>query len=243
MSPPPMPGSGTGYLYMYGYDRRKSATTFGDFIQKSNVAAGEAITDTLTAYGQAADTFYFRLSSTQIFNYSFSYAMVDTSTNDVEPNNTFDEVISINQKQIAAGHIGYLYNGTSDQYDYYRTVLPVDGTLKVYVKATNTSGGTGYLYMYGYDRRKSAYTIGDFIQKSNVAAGEAIIDTLTANGRAADTFYFRLSSTQAFSYSFSYEMVDTSTNDAEPNDAFDEAVAIDHKQKRGAHWLFIQWHR
>ncbi len=173
------------------------------------------------------------------FSYSFSYEMVDTSTNDAEPNDVFDEAITIEHKQTKAGHIGYLYNGTGDQYDYYRTVLPVDGTLKVYVKATNSSGGTGYLYMYGYDRRKSSYTIGDFIQKSNVAAGEVIIDTLTAYGRAADTFYFRLSSTQAFSYSFSYEMVDTSTNDAEPNDSFSDATPIAHKETKYGHTNYL----
>ena len=226
-----------GYLYMYGYDRRKaSGTIFGEYIQTTSAPAGTNVSDTITVYGRAADTFYFRLTSSQSFSYGFSYQMVDTSANDAEPDNNFDETIQIAHKETKEGHIGYLYNGTSDNYDYYKTTLPTDGTLKVYVKGTNTSGISGYLYLDGYDRRKASGTIfSEYINSTSTAAGVIIYDTILAYGRAADTFYFRVRSSNAFSYSLSYEMIDTSAVDAEPNDSYGQSISISHREIREGH--------
>ena len=164
------------------------------------------------------------MQSTAAFSYSFKYEVVDTSENDAEPNNTFEEALPINQLEEKVGHIGYAQNGSSDAFDYYKAILPDDGTLKVYVTGKNRGGGAGYLYMYGYDRRRAnGQFFGEYIRSSNTAAGATITDTIIINCRAADTIYFRVQSTQAFSYQFHYDWQGTTSNDAEPNNAFSTA--------------------
>ena len=230
-----------GYLYMYGYDRRKAnGQAISDYITNSNTHAGATIKDTITVYGRAADTFYFRLQSSQAFSYSLRYEMVDTSPNDAEPNDAFEASVPINHLQEKVGHIGYRFNGTDDAYDYYKTALPKDGTLKIYVKGTNNNGSGGYLYMYGYDRRKaSGQVFASYIVNSNTPAGATIYDTITVHSRASDTFYFRVQSSGAFSYSLKYDIVDTSENDTEPNNTFEQALPIDHQQTKKGHISYL----
>ncbi len=226
-----------GYLYFRGYDRRKgNGQVFEKYIpNNANLAPGNVVFDTLTVYGRAADTFYFRFEASQAFSYNLSYDIVDTSENDIEPNGTFEEALNINQLQEKKGHINY--NGVSDPYDYYKTVLPKDGTLKIYVKGTNAGGANGYLYFRGYDRRKGN---GQVFEKyipnnANLAPGNVIFDTITVYGRAADTFYFRFEASQAFSYNLSYDIVDTSENDKEPNGTFEEALHINQLEEKKGH--------
>ncbi|MCY7423224.1 MAG: T9SS type A sorting domain-containing protein [Chitinophagaceae bacterium] len=235
-------GTANGYLYMYGYDRGKAnGQVVGTYIQSSSITPGTSIRDTISLYGRAADTFYIRLQTSQTFSYSISYNMVDTSLNDAEPNNTFEGALSINHLEEKSGHIGYLSNGTNDTYDYYKTILPYDGTLKIIVRGTNNGAGNGYLYMYGFDRLKeSGQVFSKYISSSNTPKGAAIFDTITVYGRAADTFYYRILSSQAFSYSFKYEMVDTSENDAEPNNTFEEALAINTGQEKKGHIGYLK---
>ncbi len=235
-------GANTGYLLMNGYDRRKAnGQMFSEFIKSPNTVAGATIFDTILLKGRSADTFYFRLQSTQAFSYSFSYQMVDTSQNDIEPNNTFESALAIDYLEEKKGHINYLANGAADAFDYYKAVLPTDGSLKVYVKGTNNSASTGYLYMFGYDRRKAnGQILSAFIKSPNTAAGATIYDTLTVYGREADTVYFRLLATQAFNYSFTYEIVDTSKNDTEPNNLFADALSINRSQEKEGHIGYVK---
>lgn len=150
--------SSAGYLYLYGYDRRKgSGQVLAQYLgNTSNVAAGDTIYDVISVYGRAADTFYFRLETSVVFNYSITYNITNVSTNDVEPNNSFAQALTIGQLQQKEGHIGYIKNGAADADDFYMTRLPVDGTLQILVSGTNRSGASGYLYMYAYDRRQGS---------------------------------------------------------------------------------------
>ncbi len=52
---------------------------------------------------------------------------------ETEPNNTFETANAIGMGSALSGTV----NQSGDQYDYFRTILPKDGTLKVYVTATN----------------------------------------------------------------------------------------------------------
>ncbi len=230
----------TGYLYLNGYDRRKSTAQIGAYIGNSSaIAAGATIAQTITLHGQASDTFYFRFYSNRSFNYQFYYVMQDQSPNDAEPNNSFATALPINIGETKKGHTNYEANGsTYDPDDYYQTILPVDGTLKVYVKGINRSGTNSYLYMTGYDRRKSTTQFGEYITAtSNVPAGATIYDTITLHGQAADTFYFRLyaANNKAFEYEFRYEIVDQSPNDIEPNNNFATALPINMGETKRGH--------
>ena len=165
--------SGTnGYLYMYGYDRRKSSgQVMAKYIaNNSGLAAGITIYDTINITCRAADTFYFRIESAGAFNYSLSYEITNTSPNDTEPNNSFEVTQSARLDSVYNGHIGYLNNGGQDTDDYFKTLLPGRGVVKVIVEGTNTSGSNGYLYLYGYDKRKgNGQIFAKYINSSNIA--------------------------------------------------------------------------
>ncbi|HEX8332141.1 MAG TPA: hypothetical protein VF622_05935 [Segetibacter sp.] len=237
--------SGTnGYLYLTGWDRRKgSGQIFGRYISgSSNIATGATVYDTITLYGRAADSFYFRMESTGAWSYSIGYDVIDTSANDTEPNNTFEEGTNISQHEEKTGHISYAKNGGVDAYDYYKTMLGVDGTLKIYVKGTNNSGTNSYLYTNGWDRRKSSgHIFGRYISgSSNVAAGATVYDTITLHGRAADSFYFRFEAPGAWSYSFKYDIIDSSENDIEPNNTYEASIAINQLEIKKGHINYIK---
>ncbi|HEY0041739.1 MAG TPA: hypothetical protein VGB71_13800, partial [Flavisolibacter sp.] len=222
-------GSGTGWLHLAVYDRRKTGSIASEYIDNTTIVAGASISDTITIYGLAADTVYFRLyTNGQPFDYSLRYDLTDLTPNDTEPNSTFADALPVAIGETKRGHVEYFANGdTYDPTDYYRAVLPADGTLKIYVEATNQSGGTGWLHLTGYDRRRTTSIFGDYVDNTAVPRGGTIRDTFTVYGRAADTTYIRLyTNGQAFSYKIRYEIVDTSTNDVEPNNTFATALPL-----------------
>jgi non-canonical (house-cleaning) NTP pyrophosphatase len=188
-------------------------------------------------YGRAQDSFYFKFESASAFQYSFKYDILDTSLNDPEPNNQFSEATPIIKLEEKKGHIRYASNGSFDVYDYYKTALPYDGTMIIYVKATNQGGATSYLYLYGFDGRKlPGQVLNRYISNtSNVAAGQTIYDTIYIHGRATDSFYFRFESSAAYKYSFKFNVVDSSRNDIEPNNLIDEAVPVAKLEQKYGH--------
>jgi hypothetical protein len=229
-----------GYMYMRIYDRRQG---LGEFFQKyvantSGLLPGQTLYDTIYLCGRAADTLYTRFEHGGAFQYEFSYEVIDTSANDIESNNSFATAISHNENEVKKGHIKYYSNGGADDYDYYKTVLPQDGTVKVMVKVTNTSCANGqWFYLRFYDRRQGS---GEFYQKyiannSNIAAGQTIYDTIYLCSRAADTMYIRYEASNPFKYEFSYQMVDTSANDVEPNNSFAQATGVGSNQLKKGH--------
>ncbi len=220
----------SGYLYLYAYDSRKgSGQIFANFIgKKSNVLHNETVYDTILLHGRAADTIYFKVASAGAFSYNLQYDLTDTSQNDVEPNNTYAQSISINYLEEKHGHIGYQKGGVSDATDYYRTILPHNGTLKILVQGQNRSGASSYLYMYAYDSRQgSGQIMAKYLaNNADIKADLTIYDTIYLYGRAADTAYFAIASPSAWSYSFKYDLKDTGDNDLEPNDDFITALPI-----------------
>jgi len=218
---------GVGYINFKVYDKRQAGGQIF-FKQTAATTFGQTIYDTITLCGLASDTFYIHFQSFQNFIYSFKYQMIDTSANDMESNNNFATAISHNENELKKGHLGYR-SSDYDNYDYYRTVLPKDGTLKMMVKITNMSCNSGqWVYLRVYDRRQA---IGEFYQKyignnANILPGQTIYDTIYLCGRAADTLYTRFEEYGGFQYEFSYQMIDTSANDVEPNNSF--ATAIPH---------------
>ena len=232
------------YMYARFYDRRQGN---GEFYQKyipnsASVPAGATIYDTITICNRAADTMYMRLEATNPFQYEIKYEVKDTSANDIEPNNSFAAAININENQTKVGHIKYYSNGGSDDYDYYKTILPKDGTVKVYIKAKNTSCANGqYMFTRFYDRRQGN---GEFYQKyvpssASVPAGNIIYDTITLCNRAADTMYIRFEAPNPFQYEIKYEVVDTSANDIEPNNSFTQATAVGSAQIKKGHIKYM----
>jgi hypothetical protein len=232
-------------LFMRGYDKRQGAGLI--FTQRiagnTNVLPNQTITDTFYVYSRAADSFYFRLSSEpyyggliDAFSYKISYQIVDPPhANDAEPNGDFASALSISESQLKTGHIGYAKNGGQDDADFYKTLLPRDGTIKIMVQATN-NGNTAQneqLFVRGYDKRQgSGLLIAQRIAgNTNVLPNQTITDTFYVYSQAADSLYFRVSSEpyyggsiDAFSYKISYQIIDPiHANDTEPNGDFSTA--------------------
>jgi len=218
----------TSHLYLYGYDGRKNAgQILAKFISNnSNILAGKTIYDTIYLRGRAIDSFYFRFESGSSFQYSFSYDVLDSSRNDFEPNNTIQEATFVNKLEEKFGHLYYASNGLIDNSDYYKTFLQQDGTVKIYVKATNLSSVNSYLYLYLFDGRKlSGQISAKYISNnSNITPGQTIYDTISIYARGVDSLYFRLDASAAYKYSFKYDLIDQSINDLEPNNSFANAT-------------------
>ena len=223
------------YLYAHFYDRRKE---FGDLYQKYiayGISAGATAYDTIVFCGRAADTFYVRYEASTAFNYQFKYQMVDTSANDVEPNGSFAQATPINILENKYGHIRYNANGGTDTYDFYKTKLPTDGTLKIISQVTNTNCANGqYVYLRVYDKLQNQL-LGKYVGSSSVAAGQTVFDTAFICGTASDSIYFLIEATNSFAYQLKYDVIDTSENDAEPNNNFAQALNINILETKKGH--------
>ncbi|WP_162944801.1 PKD domain-containing protein [Flavisolibacter nicotianae] len=232
-------GNSNGYLYINGYDQRQANGSLFTRSVGGYLAAGQSAIDSVDLYCSAAgDTIYFRATQQyQCFNYILRYAIINPSSDvDLEPNNDFAHAVSLNEGDSAAGHVGYVSAGTvADPYDYYKTVLPSDGAVRIYVEATNTGNSNGYLYINGYDQRQAN---GSLFSKSiggYLAAGQSAIDSVDVYCRSAnDTFYFQLSQQyQCFGYKISYKMIHVDNTlaitDLEPNNT--QATAISFAEK------------
>lgn len=107
---------------------------------------------------------------------------------------------------------------------FYKTLLPVHGTMKIVVNARNSGSTDGYLKAEVYDSRQSDLLLSKNVQKTDVAPGENIADTLTISCRAIETIFLKVSTTAEFSFELYYEMEDAAGSEPESNDSPETAV-------------------
>ncbi len=213
-------GSALSDFYAYAYNSAQSQIGY-NYLNDQPLGLGA--TDTLIISCRAQETIYFMFNSTGCFSYSFMYEIIQSGTNDVEPNNTFAEATLISPQTVVPGRIGYTGTAT-DSYDNFKSYLPNGGTLKLYITPTNTSGSAlsdFYTYVYNSAQGQIGYK---YLYDRPIGLGAT--DTLTLHCREQDTTYFRFNSSGCFSYTFSYEVISSGTNDAEPNNTFAEATLI-----------------
>jgi hypothetical protein len=209
-------GSQTSYLGMYGYDKRKGeGRLFGYYIQSSSTQPGNTVADTFTFRGRAADTFYFRIVSTGHYNYKFKYNIEDTSQNDLEPNDNFEQAIPVLQNERKQGHIGYIYTETTgigtpsyttDEYDFYKTSINHRGKLQIIISAK-----LQYAYP-GYAGRNFNIEVYDKRQETGALTSErfrdsTVLDTISISCFDADVIYFRINSIGVYNYEISYNFL------------------------------------
>jgi len=140
-------GSGNSWLYLtvFGGNRGQLITRY--ISGTTSITAGATVYDTITLYGRAVDSVFFKFESSGTFSYELKYDVVHTSTNDAEPNSSYSSAILLPQGGTKMGHIKYAANGVTDDVDFYRTKTTIDGTLKIYISATNRNGANGWLYL------------------------------------------------------------------------------------------------
>lgn len=190
----------------------------------------DVFTDSLKVYSRAMDTVYFLAyhSGSSSFAYEISFEVQDQSDQDAEPNGEMREAILMDHNQTVAGHIGYTANAVTDRYDYYKTMLPVDGTITVYIEGTNTGGGAGSFDFFVYDQGQRQIAVKRGVGNDKAALGESFKDTIEIASRAADTIYFLVyqGSGRSNTYKIRYLMPDALKGDPEPNNTFNEAAPV-----------------
>jgi uncharacterized protein YegP (UPF0339 family) len=172
--------------------------------------------------GMAAGTYYVRVSYYSTAYYG-SYTLSNTITpteyvNDLEPNGTYLEALTLPENDSVYGHIGHRYDdNTYDALDWYQLTTTNDGTITVVLE--NNTGQYHTVTLYDSNGTTSL--------GSNSAYGT---QTVITDGLAAGTYYVRVSyySTAYFS---GYKLSNTVTppmeaNDAEPNGSIAEAVPM-----------------
>jgi hypothetical protein len=210
----------TAYIYDGNERLLRSSGTF-------NVAADGSRTDTLFATGRAQDDIYVRLYTTFCFGYSLRVDLLEPETGtDEEPNDDFASAAPIAHQSVTEGRVGFTAGAGQDRDDYFRAVLPDDGTVKLTITYINESGNAGAdATAYIYDGDGTLLTsLNNFNQPTDVERTQ----TLYAYGQARDTVYFRLYSTFSFGYRISYELLPPPTApDPESNNTLATASAID----------------
>lgn len=199
---------------------------------ESSPLCNELKTDSLKIRSFSAGTYYLRLRTDNNYDvhpgkisYSIRYDLVDSTGNiDVEPNGTTATAIPITAGQVKKGHVQFLKDAVSyDIRDYYKTVFPADGSIRVYLKTTYRAPDGGpslQLNSSGFFGASSPNPPLNYFQADSV-----YLDTLNICGTGGGDLYFEFTSSVPYEYEFWYEIIDTSTsdNDIEPNNSFAEA--------------------
>ncbi len=138
-----------------------------------------------------------------------SYAQPET-----EPNNTLADADISTEMATFSGSLN-----ASDLTDYFYTVLPDDGTVKLKFNYQGTDPGNGTdMLVTVYN--KVGTQIGTF-SRNNLPNGTSYTDSIMVYCRAADTIYFRFfifTGSGSMSYDASYSLDVPGPNDPEPND-------------------------
>jgi hypothetical protein len=212
--------SGSTGSDLYSYIYNKGGGLIGSSA-KVNQPLGMS-TDSISINCRAKDTVYFRIAASGCFSYKIYYEMDVPTPTDSSGNDAFASAQAVSFGDTTYGRIGYTSTST-DQNDYFLTVLPDDGTLEYIVEYTNTSGSTGSDY-YTYIYNKGGGLIASS-SKVNQALG-AHVDTILVHCRAADTVYLRTTSSGCFSYKFYQNVLISGAADVEPNNTAATADSI-----------------
>ncbi|MEI2737772.1 MAG: hypothetical protein V9F01_03195 [Chitinophagaceae bacterium] len=211
----------TDILDKYGNDLSFSR----ELLFWDNPVCNQLMSDTVKIRGFSADTFYLRLrtdgGSGGKVSYNIKYELVDSTGNvDPEPNGTTATAIPIVPGQVKTGNVSFIKDALSiDTRDYYKTVFPADGSLKVYLKTTYR----GELCCAALQFISEGFNGATAIPPNFFIADSVYYDTLTICGTAGGDVYFQLKSLDApIEYEFRFEITDTSStdNDIEPNNSF-----------------------
>ncbi|MFB2119440.1 T9SS type A sorting domain-containing protein [Parapedobacter sp. 2B3] len=250
-----LPASGTINVYLAGTHTGGSAGTFtfyaydksGRQIATQQVAGGsvnegDSVLDTVQIVSRDADSVYFLIyeGSSRSFSYELSYEVLDQHYREAEPNDGFPQAIIVNEGDSIRGQIGYVANGATDRNDYYKTGLPDDGTVKIYIEGLHTGGSDGSFSFYAYDKSRRQIATKSALGES-VSKGGVVHDTIEIHSRAADTLYFQVyqGANRSFAYEMRYEVVDRSANDLGPNDVFQQAADLLENEAANGHIGYV----
>jgi len=150
--------------------------------------------------------------------------------NDNEPNDKYEQAVTIVNNGQNTGHLGYFSNGSTDNDDWYKITLPNDGQLKVWGDMDPTLD----LSIEIYDVNGTSY-IGD--RYCNTETG--IPDSTRHTHLKAGTYFIKTWNAQGYgSYTLKNKFIPTGIpngNDSEPNDKYEQAITIVNNGQNTGH--------
>ncbi|MCX7798116.1 MAG: pre-peptidase C-terminal domain-containing protein [Melioribacter sp.] len=139
---------------------------------------------------------------------------------DPEPNDTFENALLLNLNSEATGHIGYYKAGNTDQEDWWKVVIPYNGSLKV---RTESDSAEIDLYIYDVDGKS-------IIARYDISTG--LIEEAHFNNLMPGTYYIRV---YLYSKHGGYRIINeykqtsiegVTLNDYEKNDTYNLAIKL-----------------
>ncbi|WP_153797326.1 T9SS type A sorting domain-containing protein [Foetidibacter luteolus] len=200
------------YMWIYLYDRN------GTTLLNSSYSSSKF---TQTTDGLAAGTYLVKINSYYPADTS-SYILADTlrspaQANDVEPNDTRAQALTLNLNSTKTGHVGYYYNNKRDTADWYKVTTNANGLVRL--KLTPHNGYHVWAYLYDNN--------GTTLLKSGYSTTTFYVDM---DGLAAGTYYIRVNcyyNNQFAPYTLTDSLLKpTQANDVEPNDTRAQAVSL-----------------
>lgn len=172
--------------------------------------------------GLAAGTYYLK-----IFNYSlgeFSPYQIKVNlvqpaqANDIEPNNSKAQALTLPLNGSVTGHSNYFYNNYKDTADWYKVTTYGDGRLRLTMASAN--GQNVWAYLYDND--------GTTLLASAYTSGTAIL--VNKDGLAAGTYFIKVKTYYVNEWA-PYTLSDSlfkpeQANDTEPNDTRAQALPL-----------------
>jgi len=140
-------------------------------------------------------------------------------TNDSEPNDTYQQAMNLNLNSEATGHIRHYGNLTTDNEDWWKVIIPADGSIRV---TTESDSAEIDLYMYDINGTSvivSAYKAGlrEEIVHNNLMPGTYFIRVYgyaSHGGYKITSVYTQTAINGVF------------TNDTEKNDSYSSAINL-----------------
>ncbi|MFA7229089.1 MAG: PPC domain-containing protein, partial [Melioribacteraceae bacterium] len=168
-----------------------------------------------------AGTYYvrvYRASGTGTYSLTSRFTSAPYS-NDIEANDTYQTALMLSPSAQTTGHIRYYSNGSTDWDDFYKVVIPDDGSLTIDTQSDSADIDVYLIDVNGATQIRSgtAYGLTEHVQFPNLSPG---------------TYYIRLygAGNKQGAYTLSTVYVETAfngvtTNDAEKNDSYSTAVS------------------
>ena len=175
-------------------------------------------------------------------SFTISYSFKATSSEyagDSEPNNTYQRAKTISNGKKKTGHLGYYYWDDRDDVDWYKLVVPENGTVKVTVIAHGDLD-LNYTTLYALDANKELHNRGNCWGGNDKSNGVFIVPSC-----APGTYYLEIKRNGGQGgYTIKYNFTPTSStypNDSEPNDTYEGASLLKNGAETTGQLGYYYW--
>ncbi|MEG8947955.1 pre-peptidase C-terminal domain-containing protein [Rosettibacter firmus] len=200
-------------LYIYDVDGETSIASYDISIGQRESTHHNAL---------KAGTYYVKAVR---YSGSGSYTIFNRFTlapyqNDSEPDDSFEQALPLALNSESTGHIGYYQAKSYDQVDWWKVVIPFDGSLKI---RTESDSADIDLYIYDVDGKTS-------IASYDISIG--LIEETHFNNLIPGTYFIKVvlySKHGGYKITSNYvqtNIENVTTNDAETNDSYDKAQSL-----------------